>query len=229
MRLHRFYVQQPLGEEVVIDNVSLIRQWSKVFRYKEADSVILFNGDGKDYTYSIAEINQKQSTLTHVSRAVSFLPSRKVSLYVSIIKKDNFELVVQKATELGISKIIPILSARSEKKNLNMDRLQTIAVESAEQSFRGNVPEISEITTLHEAIKSVEGEPVYILSMTGKRFEKNLEIANRGANLFIGPEGGWTMEELGLFATNGALEVSITSTVLRAETAAIAAATLFLY
>ena len=119
MRLHRFYVLQPLGEEVVIDDVSLINQWTKVFRYQEGNFVVLFNGDGYDYHYSLTSVTKKTCVLTRTKQTPSYIPKQKITLCLPVIKKDNFELAVQKATELGVTKIIPILSEHSEKKNLS--------------------------------------------------------------------------------------------------------------
>jgi 16S rRNA (uracil1498-N3)-methyltransferase len=223
MRLHRFYVSQPLGEDVVIDDVLQIKQWTKVFRYKKGDFVILFNGEGLDVTYSLATITSTSCTLIRVKQSPSIIPKRKVTLYLSLIKKDNFELVVQKATELGVTAIIPIVSERSEKKNLNEDRLKTIAIEALEQCGRGDTVEIQPIAQLNSALSNVQGEP-FVLNVNGlparNVFEENQTTA---VSLFIGPEGGWSDGELVLFKEKGAQIVSLGQTVLRAETAAIVA------
>ncbi len=223
MRLHRFYVLQPLGEEVVIDDVSLIKQWTKVFRYTQGDFVILFNGEGTDITYSIEEISPKIILLNRSSLSPSYTPHKKVTLYLSLIKKDNFELAVQKATELGVTTIVPILSERSEKKNIDLDRLQKIVIESSEQSGRGDVPTILPIITLSEIVETQLPHDVsYVLQMgeSSLRRHYNQEIS---VGLFIGPEGGWSDEEKKLFQEKNILSVSLGSTTLRAETAAIVA------
>jgi 16S rRNA (uracil1498-N3)-methyltransferase len=227
MRLHRFYVEQPLGEEVVVHDVSIIKQWTKVFRYHVEDSVILFNGDGNDVTFSISSISQKEITLLRKQIHASYIPRKKVTLFLSIIKKDNFELVVQKATELGVSVIIPILSARSEKKNLNIERLEAIATEASEQCGRGDVPAISPITSLTSVLDTMACDVSYVLQMGGRSilhqdiqdsFKKTQSIG-----LFIGPEGGWSPEEELLFKEKGINPLKLGETVLRAETAAIVA------
>lgn len=230
MRLHRFYVSQPLGEDVVINDVSIIKQWSKVFRYTIGDFVILFNGDGNDVTFSISSLTTKECKLTHVHTIPSYIPSKKITLYLSCIKKDNFELVVQKATELGITTIVPIISERSEKKNLNEERLIKIAIEASEQCGRGDIPSISAIISLGEALQTISnnteassfvlqigGQPIQSISVVEK-FSTHSSI-----NLFIGPEGGWSAVEESLFSESMTMPLSLGSTVLRAETAAITA------
>ena len=228
MRLHRFYVLQPLGEEVVISDSSVLKQWKNVFKYTPGVFVALFNGDGCDYVYSIESISSKECTLTLTKHSPVYMPKKKVTLYLSVIKKDNFELVAQKATELGVTKIVPILSARSEKKNLNDERLQKIAVEASEQCGRGDVPEIAPIVKLEQAINSLNSnETTLVLQMGGLSFnEESLKeklSTSNSINLFIGPEGGWDPLEEDLFTKHEVALVSLGNTVLRAETAAIVA------
>ena len=225
MRLHRFYVSQPLGEEVVIDDVSLISQLTKVFRYTIGDFVILFNGDGTDYSYSIRDITKKLCMLTCRSSSSSYIPLQKVILCLSIIKKDHFELVVQKATELGVTSIIPILSARSEKKNLVLDRLKKIAQESAEQCGRGDIPSIAKISTLQEVLLDTENSDEKILfDVSGTPVnEVKKHLTGQVVTLFIGPEGGWSPEDLALMNARKIKICSLGKTILRAETAAIVA------
>lgn len=228
MRLHRFYTLQPLGEVVVINDGSVLNQWKNVFRYTQGVLVILFNGDGYDYTYSIDSITPTSCNLTQTKCSPSYIPTKKVTLYLSLIKKDNFELVTQKVTELAVSNIVPIISERSEKKNLNFERLNKIIIEASEQCGRGDIPVVSPITTLSEVLEEVKNiENSFVLQMGGTPFKNNtLEEKfkkNTNINLFIGPEGGWSVEEEALFKEKGLTCVSLGNTVLRAETAAITA------
>ncbi len=222
MRLHRFYVTQPLGEEVVIDDVSIIKQWTKVLRYKQGDFVILFNGKGKDSTYSLSSVNSKECTLTQIKESSSYIPNKKVTLYLSILKKDNFELVVQKATELGISTIVPIISERSEKKGINEERLHKILIEAAEQCGRADIPTISQVISLSELLsKPFTHDVTFVLQMNGATLSQE-EIGNtKDIGFLVGPEGGWTENEEELFKKNNITSISLGKTVLRAETAAI--------
>jgi 16S rRNA (uracil1498-N3)-methyltransferase len=228
MRLHRFYVLQPLGEEVVIDDVSILKQWTKVFRYQKGAFVILFNGEGDDLTYCIESLSPQESVLSRVKLEPSYMPTVHVTLYLSILKKDNFELAAQKATELGVSTIVPIISARSEKKGLNEERLQKITVEASEQCGRGDIPTIMPVVTLAQVFEvPLLGNPTYVLhkggiSITDTKIQDALARATH-VGLFIGPEGGWSEEEELFFKEKGIEAVSIGQTVLRAETAAIVA------
>jgi 16S rRNA (uracil1498-N3)-methyltransferase len=216
MRLHRFYVLQPLGEEVVIDDVSLISQWTKVFRYQEGDFVVLFNGDGYDNCYSLDTITKKSCSLTRTKQSPSYIPQQRITLCLSLIKKDNFELAVQKATELGVTNVIPVLSSRSEKKNLSFERLGKIAIEASELQDLSSV--LLSLTENQTAI--------YFDMDTEALLSKKEELKNKDLFVFIGPEGGWGPEDLALMNQYSVSGYSLGKTVLRAETAAIAACSL---
>jgi 16S rRNA (uracil1498-N3)-methyltransferase len=225
MRLHRFYVVQPLGEEVVIDDVSLISQWTKVFRYQEGDFVVLFNGDGNDNSYSLDTVTKNSCLLTRTKQSPSYLPQQKITLCLSLIKKDNFELAAQKVTELGITTIIPILSSRSEKKNLSFSRLIKIMQEASEQCLRGDVPHITDIQDLSSALTSITSrQKAIFLDMHQEKLSalKNT-FQDKDLFVFIGPEGGWDESDIEKMIAADVHGYSLGDTVLRAETAAIAA------
>jgi len=251
MRLHRFYVGESIGErtEVVVDSVELLNQIQHVFRLGKGDSVIIFDGSGFDYECEIVS-SDKKSLILKVKRseASRFMPMRDIGLYQAIVKKDNFEWIVEKATELGVTNIIPVIAERSEKKALNEDRLNKIAIEASEQSGRGNVPKIFPIVELEDIVKGVasgsclgdnspmkkivfhtEGDVLHGSdSDTGTcsgKTTKDLagsDLQKRVA-VFIGPEGGWSDKEMELFHKNGFEVRCLGKQVLRSETAVIAA------
>lgn len=231
MRLHRFNVVQPLGEDVVIDDVSLISQWTKVFRYKVGDFVILFNGDGNDYSYSLKNISKKTCALKKHETLSSYIPTKKTYLYLSIIKKDLFELVVQKASELGVTCIVPLISERTEKKSLDLRRLSLISKEASEQSGRGDVLSIAPPISLKKINSHLEQHailPVHTFATTlfgipvARLLEKSKNNTKSITSAFIvGPEGGWTDEEERFLEEQHFVRVSLGHTTLRAETAGI--------
>ena len=230
MRLHRFYVSQPLGEEVVIDGVSLVHQWTKVFRYTAGDFVILFNGDGIDYSYSIVSLSQKQCTLALQSSSPVYIPTKKTYLYLAIIKKDNFEIAVQKATELGVTDVVPIVSARTEKKHVDTRRLQLIVQEATEQSGRGDILRVHEpidFASITDTVQKNNGSPArtFVATTHGEPLSTVLQNVSPADNspcaFVVGPEGGWTDAEEEYFKNENVTRVTFGKTILRAETAAI--------
>lgn len=227
MRLHRFYIEQPLGEELVVVEKELVHQWISVFRYKSGDEVILFSSAnvGVDYIYSISSASKTEVALSFVSQKKNITPTRNITLCMAVVKKDTFENIVRHATELGVSKIIPILASRSEKKNLNLERLNTIIRESAEQSGRGGLPTISEIVPFKEAFNNLNSGTSVFMSLNGENTHSfiNKLKPNEEINVWIGPEGGWTDSEEAYAKDMKAEMIKLTDTVLRADTAAICA------
>ena len=202
MRLHRFHINAPISSETFdIADRDLIHQWRTVFRYNVASQVILFNGDGYDYLVMITSLRNLGATVEVYKKMKNRNnPKMDITLCVGVIKKDNFEWVVEKATELGVSRIIPVLCERSEKKNLNMERLQKIAVEASEQSGRGDVPTISLITELAAALESDGLSKKVFLNPDGEYIGDFLAKNNsRDLAVFIGPEGGWSERKVKQF------------------------------
>jgi 16S rRNA (uracil1498-N3)-methyltransferase len=235
MRLHRFYVSQPLGEVVVIEDVPTIKQWVKVFRYKTNSFVVLFNGDGFDYTYRLEKVSTTICSLSLMKKEFIKESKRRSFLFISIIKKDLFELVVEKATEHGVTDIIPILTEYTEKKNLNGVRLQTIIKEASEQSGRNSLLTLHETQTLNDSFVLIKKlgiatENTYITTLFGLNIQDSIKNnpTDREGNVafFIGPEGGWSEQEEKLFIEQRHTRISLGETVLRAETAGIACALL---
>lgn len=229
MRLHRFFVPQPLGENVVVEDISLLHQWNHVFRYSVGDFVILFSGDGFDHHYCIDSLTKKLATLTSKKTEKVFTPSRHITLCLSLIKKDNFEYAVEKATELGVTSILPILSSRSEKKNISVDRLQKIIKEAGEQCGRGDIPTLLPITPLEKALQNIPTRAVAVIfNKGGEPIEKIVKVTeNQEIFLFVGPEGGWSDQDLAHFETHSLHQTSLGETMLRAETAAIVGTAFF--
>ncbi len=228
MRLHRFLVKQQISESntIVIKDQDLINQIRNVFRFKTGSELIIFNGDGYDYRCQITKFDKDFMDLQVLVKMPNIISKRKIVLLQSIIKKDHFEWVVEKATELGVTDIYPVVSERSEKKSLNIERLHKIAKEASEQSGRGDVPSISDILSLNEvlAMDFIKQYKVMVLDPKGKPYNK-IDLATSvggDAAIFIGPEGGWSDRELEMFQDQGLNVVSIGERVLRAETATVA-------
>lgn len=161
------------------------------------------------------------------TRAVKRYSARRLSLVVSLIKKDNFEWVIQKGTELGVSEFIPVVSERSEKKGFNMERARKIMIEACEQSGRGDLAIIREPETLSDFLTGEE-RPIVAFHTDGPRFSAADFSKDSDLVACVGPEGGWTDGEVEAFKAKGAVVARLDVPVLRAETAAVAVATLLL-
>lgn len=235
MRLHRFYIEQTIGNkpEVIVDSPEIINQVRRVFRLKKGDSVILFDSSGSDYECVLGDSTDKVGHFNVVSSSKSvYMPTRDVILYAAITKKDTFEWIVEKATELGVTKIVPVLAERSEKKSLNMERLHKISVEASEQCGRGNLPMIQPIVSLEEVLSGRDIEQRIVFHIDGQAFSSTEIFKTEGEKspimIFIGPEGGWSPEEISTFHKHNMPIYSLGKQVLRAETAVISALSLVL-
>jgi 16S rRNA (uracil1498-N3)-methyltransferase len=231
MRLHRFYITTPISQETFdIADKDLVHQWKKVFRYNVGSQVVLFDGSGADYLCIITSLRNLGASVSVLKkRDLGMRERRNVWLCLALIKKDNFELVVQKATELGVTNIVPLLCEHSEKKNLNMDRLSKIAVEASEQSGRGDIPVIHPVSDISDLLSlGVLPQQKILFHPSGIPFEQFRAVSEPSVCAFVGPEGGWSDAELATFASFNILSISLGSQILRAETAAIAVSSLLL-
>jgi 16S rRNA (uracil1498-N3)-methyltransferase len=161
-------------------------------------------------------------------------PPVRLTLLASLIKFDRFEWIVEKATELGAEKIVPVLAGRSEKgleraAAKRSDRWRKVALESSQQSRRSRLPEIEDCVTLEEALGAI-GQFRFLLDEEREAppLMAALESAGPAVSsdvvcLLVGPEGGWTSQEREAAVGAGWAQVSLGPTILRTETAAVAA------
>lgn len=232
MRLHRFYINEKVGDsgEITLTDSELIHQMANVFRFHTGDKVILFDGSGFEYEAEIILISKKQIDFKIINKKSHFADAtrdRNVSLYLSLIKKSNFELATEKCTEVGVAEIHPIISERSEKKDLNIERLNKIVKEASEQSGRVTLPKVFDITDLEKAVTQAvsEGRECVVFDPSG---EKHNLVSQKNIAIFIGAEGGWSEKELNIFKQNNFKVISMGENILRAETAAVVGSSLFL-
>lgn len=159
-----------------------------------------------------------------------------VHLLLAIIKFDHYEWGIEKLTELGAARITPVIARRTEKHLAQaaakrVERWRRIALEAVKQSRRSDVPEVDDPVPLKQALAQVNAPTKLLLSETEQENSLKSELASQRVSeladsqlaLAIGPEGGWTVEEMTLFSENGWRHVTLGPRILRAETAAIAA------
>lgn len=228
MKIHRFYVGKintkmgllELDNNIWIHDERLLQQWLYVLRFRVGDQLVLFN-EQTERLYEISKIEAPHSVnLSLLTEQKRILPKVHVYLLWALLKKDNNELIIQKATELGVRNFVPIIAERSQKTDLNLERAKKIIIEATEQCGRADIAEIREPILLGEALAEYQSLPLYVCDR-GESTTNIDQLEKMG--LLIGPEGGWSEAEKALFKKLNLPVLNIASFTLRAETAAIIA------
>ena len=229
MRINRFFGDFNLFEKTVrSSDAELVNQLKNVLRLKKSDEIILCDGKLNEARSAVEDLNNNEAVFKVLETGRNADEFRQdVVLYCSLLKRENFELVAQKSTELGVKEIVPVVAAKTVKLGFKTDRLRKIIKEAAEQSGRGILPVLSEQTDFGGAIESAGGNDLNLFFELGGKTLGNLNLdffKYKKIGIFIGPEGGWSEEELNL-ANNNFKIAGLSRFTLRAETAAIAALT----
>ena len=225
MKRHRFIGPFDLTQTSLrLFEKELVRQISLVLKLKPGEEIVLSDGKGKEAVVRLTTVEKKEVTGEIIERMKNTNESmRHVTLYCAVLKRENFELVVQKATEVGVAEIVPIITRRTVKTGLKLERLRQIAKEAAEQSGRGVVPVVHEAIGFEEAIEEAKKlGHVFFLDISGSVIPVKTGIQpNKEVALFVGPEGGWDPDEVAQAKRAGFTSASLGKLVLRAETAAV--------
>ena len=226
MRIHRFVIPTPLRTgTITVHDHHLLHQWNNVLRFKAGDTVILLDGSGKQATAKIKEMKKLVAAFT-IEKVDEYESDTKetYTLYAAIIKQENFEILVQKATEVGVTTIVPLFTERSKKMSLRMDRLKRIITESVEQCGRHLVPELLEPITFEDVLKQQPKKRVGVLfDLDATNQDWMPKKGTKDISVWIGPEGGFTEEEVVQAKKSGLTIGSLGNLTLRAETAGIVA------
>lgn len=204
---------------------------AKVLRLGPGDTLTALDGSGWAFQAVIESVTPGEVTARVTARETAPEPPVPITLYQALPKADKLELVIQKGTELGMARLVPVAAHRSvvqikaDKADSKRGRWQKIAQEAAEQSERGRVPTIEAPVAVKD-VQLAEGELGLVLSerVEGPSFPRALPATAPAAiAVFVGPEGGWTPEELAQLTGKGVVEVSLGKRILRTETAGLAA------
>ena len=231
MRLHRFFVEERIAPDIrlIIRDEKILHQWRNVLRLKVGSEVILFDGFGMDHRCELATLEKKEAVcMVRESTKNEVVQKQEFFLFASLIKKDRFEWLLEKATELGVAQIRPVIADRSEIRDFNLERAKDIVREAAEQSGRGSLPALYEAMELQNVFKEYQYFQSVAFDPDGEPFKREKWIVAEKVGAFIGPEGGWSARELELFRAQKIPVFSLGTSTLRAETAAIAVTALLL-
>ena len=231
MRLHRFFVEDRIAPDIrlSIKDEKLLHQWKNVLRLKVGNEVILFDGFGMDHRCELATLDKKEAIcMVRESTKNAVTSTQQFFLFASLIKKERFEWLLEKATELGVAQIRPLIADRSEVRKFNLERAKDIVKEAAEQSGRGSLPALYEPMAIENVFKEYHYFTSIAFDPNGAPFKKSDWSAADKVGAFIGPEGGWSARELELFRAQKIPVYSLGTSTLRAETAAVSVTALLL-
>ncbi len=236
--MNRFYIPRP----VILDNLITMQDKEQVHHIKSVlhlkveEPVIIFDDSGNEYSCLISALSEEVVLKIREKRSPdkSYLKTA-FTIACAIPKKSKFDEIVDKLTQLGASKIIPLVTERvivrldQKKENLRLNRWRKIAQSAAEQSQRKDIPVIEKVQKLKDVLaKSKDFELKLIPTLSGKRrslrevFALTVPLVN--VIVLIGPEGDFSDEEIELAKAQGFIPVTLGDLVLRVDTAAIAAA-----
>lgn len=223
----RLYYREKLekaGQSVELDEKQS-HYLSNVLRMGVGDTFLMFDGQSGEYEAKITEVKKKSVTaeLLQKTREIGNLPD--IWLLFAPLKKDKTDMVIQKATELGVSRIIPVQTAYTNSEKVRLERLKLQAIEAAEQCRRVEIPQIEQAAVLDKVLEKWDKQRILFFldeKGAGKNIAEVMKNSPKAA-IIVGPEGGFSQDEAKkLRAFSFVKTISLGQRILRAETAAIA-------
>ncbi|MDD4909991.1 MAG: RsmE family RNA methyltransferase [Candidatus Omnitrophica bacterium] len=217
-------------DKIIINDLKELRHILKVMRAEKGDKIIVFDGQGREYLAKISDINKDMMIADNLKEEKSAAEAVHITLACALPKKQKFEFIIEKATELGVDRIIPLMTQRTEVKiggsrlQDKLKRWQTVAVNAAKQCHRSVLPEITEVRQMREIFSVGKFNLIVIPVLFGGRNKLRDVLTPRfkgSVLVIIGPEGDFTPDEAHFAIANGAKPVTLGETVLKVDTAAI--------
>lgn len=234
MEIRRFYVDSgDICDGFVTVKGDEFIHMTKILRHKVGYKIVVNNNfDGYDYYAVITEIGKDAARAEIIEKAINDTgTSVEITLMQALPKGDKSDFIAQKATELGVKKIIFFISEFTAEKKLNLDRIRRITLEACKQCGRAFVPSVEILNSVDELLIS-EYDKVILMS----EHERELSLSDvkivrdkKKVALIVGSEGGFSDREVNEFVAKGAISVSLGKRILRAETASVAAMTIIMY
>lgn len=227
--MRRFYTpKENFQAEKVTLSLDETRHLRDVLRLRISEKVHVFDGEGNEFLCEIESISKKESVLKIIEEVSPLAASSNLdlTLAVALLKGEKFDLVVQKAVELGVSQLVPLNTKRADVKlkddEKKLERWRKIALEACKQCGRADLMTIEKSADFEDFIKACEGKKILFSERGGEGFDS----INSSEKIIavIGSEGGWEDSEIDFAESNGFQIITLKGRVLRAETAAIAVA-----
>ena len=232
MRNTRVFTNQALspGLEITLDDVTS-RHLGTVLRLTTGDPVVLFNGQGGEFKAAIRGSNKKKLTvLVSDYLEINRESPLRIHLGIGLSRGDRMDWVIQKATEVGVTEITPLITQRTEVKLVEnriqnkLSHWQKICISACEQSYRTEIPQIHLPIKMNQWITDVKSEKKLVLHHRGDKTLSAIKEKNiSSVSLLVGPEGGLTEEEIQASIHKNFEQLTLGPRVLRTETAPVAA------
>lgn len=226
--LPRLFVRSPLGDSARVElEAGAANYLGNVLRLGEGGEVLLFDGGSGEWLARIVETGKKRMVLVAERRTRALEQVPDLTLGFAPVKRAQTDWLVEKATELGVRHLQPVMTRRTVAERVKLERLESIAIEAAEQCGRTLLPTIAEPVALPAFLAALD-RPLYFADETGGT-PAAAAMTPGPAAILIGPEGGFTPEERDhVRAHPQARAISLGPRILRAETAALAALTAYM-
>ena len=227
--LPRLFVGGPLATGAAVElDPAQANYLGNVMRLKLGDEALLFDGGSGEWLARVTDAGKKRMTLSIEQRTREQETVPDCWLAFAPVKRAQTDWLVEKATELGIARLLPVTTRRTIVERVKLERLQAIAIEAAEQCNRTTIPEISEPQSLQSFLRTHGGRCLYFADEAGGTPPADA-FKPGAATILVGPEGGFAEEErAAIRAEEAAIPISLGPRILRAETAALAAITSYM-
>ena len=222
----RFFCAEPIRQNSQFELDARVAQHVRVLRLREGEAITLFDGSGGETPATLTRIDKRSVEVTaDLHLTIERESGRQITIYAALIANDRMDWMIQKACELGVSSIRPMFTERSQRipgdVTKRVEHWRGVLIAACEQCGRNLIPEIYAPVVLAQTQLSLADQSTIVLDADGDAATPS--IATGSISLFVGPEGGFAPSELELLRKRCDHKLRIGRTVLRAETAAIAA------
>ncbi|WP_027308572.1 16S rRNA (uracil(1498)-N(3))-methyltransferase [Caloramator sp. ALD01] len=240
--MHKFFVKT---DNIINDKINItnddVQHITKVLRLKIGDSIQICDGNENEYICDIVEINKK-SVICQIKEKFKNRNESNINivLFQGLPKAQKMELIIQKGVEIGVKEFYPIITERvvvkTDGKDISnkLERWNRIAYEAAKQSNRGIIPTVNNLISFEEALDILKMFDLIVVPYEKEKSTSFKELFNESRDykniaVIIGPEGGFSEEEINIFIKNGFKPITLGPRILRTETAGLVASTILLY
>jgi 16S rRNA (uracil1498-N3)-methyltransferase len=241
--MYRFFVTpEQTGGETIIITGSDVNHMKNVLRMKKGEHILISDGMDREYECEIIKLDSEavEAKIIDVFGSAAELQT-KITLFQGLPKSDKMELIVQKAVELGVYEVVPVVTRRTvvkldeKKARKKVERWNTIALSAAKQAKRGRIPEVRPLMTLKEAFSYSQGFDASIIPYEdAKGIGHSRQVLHdlKGSShigIFIGPEGGFEESEIEEAKKLGITPITLGKRILRTETAGMAVLSILMF